>query len=167
VTLTPIQIAVLAMAHEHRESGEPKALLVWGSWQRAALALGSMLVSVGRFPGSREMEWTTLHGRHRRGKQGRLVYAYDLAPGGVELAARCAQAVKRLPKGRQHATWKDVEAIILSPWGSGARQCPICGCKPGSPCAIVLRNGCGEAECVPAGVFWKLCSACEGMAKVA
>jgi len=39
--------------------------------------------------------------------------------------------------------------------------------KPGKPCAIVLRNGCGEADCVPAGIFWKLCSACEGMAKVA
>jgi hypothetical protein len=161
--LTPVQIAVLALAHEEHE----RAVAVWGGWQTAAKKLGSMLVYLGSEAGTREMEWKNLRGKRRRGHAERPVHLYRLAASGTELAARCAQAVKRLPKGRLHATWKDVEAEVVSSWGPEARRCPLCGCKPGSPCAIVLPNGCGEADCVPAGVFYELCSACEGMAKVA
>ena len=164
MTLTPIQIALLARALEYGKD----PIAVWGSWQRAATELGDRLVSLGTVAGTREMEWKSLHGRHRRGRAGRPVHLYRLAADTVELATRCAQAIRRLPKGRQHATWKDVEAETVTSWGLLAKRCPACGCKPGLPCTIVLRNGCGEAECVPAGVFdYELCSACEGMQEVA
>jgi hypothetical protein len=161
-SLTPIQIAVLALAHEEYES-KGGTVAVWGSWQRAAKELGELLVSIGTTPGTRELEWKTLHGRHRRGRAGRPVHLYTLSNSddAVQLAERCARAVQHLPKWRLHATWKDVEAETLSlQWGPEAHRCSACGCKPGLPCTIVLPNGCGEASCVPAGVFHEFCSAC-------
>lgn len=168
--MTPIQIAVLAMAYAERERGGRRALAVWGSWQRAAKELGDMLEYIGSEPGSRELEWKSLHGKHRKGTAGRPVHLYQLSdsPEVVHLATRCHQAVRRLPKGRQHATWKDVKDEVVSRWGPEAKRCPRCKCIPGlTPCTIVLRNGCGEGDCVPAGVFYETCSACEGMQAVA
>jgi hypothetical protein len=107
------------------------------------------------------MEYTTLHGRHRRGKKGRLVHLYRLA-GHQQLAARCAWAVAHKPAGRSHVTWKDVPAEVpRSAWPDG-RRCSACGCTPGKPCAVDLPGGCGEASCVPAGTYGlDRCSACQ------
>jgi hypothetical protein len=158
--LTPIQIALLAMAYENRI----EAVAVWGSWQKAAQQLAPALILLGTERGTREMEWRTLHGRHRRGKEGRLVHLYKLAtnPHAVELAARCAWAVAHLSKGRQHATWKDVPVEVpTSPWPDG-RACRGCFCSPDEPCTVELPDGCGEANCVPAGAFgFERCSACQ------
>lgn len=163
--MTPIQIALLAyLAHE---SGEEPQIAVWGSWERAAglLNLLDYLVYVGTERGSREMEWRTLHGRHRRGRAGRRVHVYRLAhenEAAVQLAARCAWAVRHMPKGRQHVTWKDVPAEVPSSAWPDGRRCPDCGCMPGKPCTIVLPGGCGQGCCVPAGVDgFKQCSGCQ------
>lgn len=159
-SLTPIQIAVLAIAHDSQ--ADPVA--VWGSWQRAADALAGLdlLVKVGTTRGTRALEYKTLHGRKRRGKPGRLVHLYWLVadPHTVDLAARCAWAVQHKPKKRSHVTWKDVPDTV-STWPEG-RRCPACLCTPSRPCAIVLEDG-GSGQCVPAGAFGLTrCSACTG-----
>jgi hypothetical protein len=157
--LTPIQIALLALAYANRAES---AVAVWGSWQRAAQQLAPALILLGTERGTRAMEWRTLHGRHRRGKAGRTVHLYKLDRSAAELAARCAWAVAHLPAGRSHATWKDVPAAVPeSPWPDG-RACRGCSCSPDEPCTIELADGCGQAHCVPAGVFgFKRCTACQ------
>jgi hypothetical protein len=158
MSLTPIQIALLALAHET----PCKAVCVWGSWQKAALGLGPALTSLGTRPGTREIEWQTLRGRQRRGKSGRLVHLYGLAPSGAALAARCAWAVAHKPADRQHVTWRDVPTEIPNP--PPGRRCGGCGCVPGKPCAVKLPNGCGDGVCVSAGVFgFRQCTACQLM----
>jgi hypothetical protein len=89
VTLTPIQIALLADAHKARQQKD-EVVFVWGSWQKAAQGLLHLLHSLGTQRGSREIEWKTLHGRHRRGKEGRLMHAYALraTDEALDLAAR-------------------------------------------------------------------------------
>ena len=156
--LTPIQIALLAMAYRAHECGT-EVVAVWGSWQKAAQALSFALTSLGTEKGTRELEYRTLHGRHRRGKAGRLVHVYMLALGQEKLAARCAWAVDHMPKHRQHVTWKDVPPEIPS-WDEG-RRCPECLCTPSQPCSIKLPGG-GEGRCVPAGMFgFKTCTSCQ------
>lgn len=167
--LTPIQIALLAMARETHEASPDIAdqrstghcVAVWGSWQKAAqqLADESRISWIGTERGTRELEYATLHGRHRRGKEGRLVHLYRLND--VELGARCAWAVQHLPKGRQHATWKDVPAEVPDAQWPDGRRCGGCGCAPDKPCLIELPDGCGEGSCVPAGMFgFKRCTGC-------
>jgi len=167
--LTPIQIALLAMAHETHERAPRECVAVWGSWEKAARQLTpTALDYLGTERGTRELEYTTLHGRHRRGKAGRLVHCYRLVdhPAAVEacspLAARCAWAVEHKPKGRLHVTWKDVPAEVpRSTWPDG-RRCNACGCAPGKPCAVELPGGCGAGNCVPAGMYgFKWCTACQ------
>ena len=154
---TPIQIALLALAHETQVVG------VWGSWQKAAQALGDALVSLGTRRGTREMEWRTLRGRHRRGKAGRPVHLYLLAAQAAELAARCAWAVRHKPADRSHITWRDVpDEVPRSPWAPRGRRCGDCGCVPGKPCVVALPGGRGEGTCVPAGVFgFEKCTGCQ------
>ncbi len=172
MNLSPVQIAVLALAMgsylEHPPPSDWTRSLddhisVWGSWQAAAKQLRSMtpalLADVGTARGTREMEWQNLRGKHRRGKEGRLVHLYRLERRAVPLAARCAWAVLHLPKGRKYATWKDVPDELPEP--REGERCPGCGCEPVSPCTIKLAGGCGEGRCVPAGVHgFKRCSAC-------
>jgi hypothetical protein len=168
MNLTPIQIRLLADVYAAYERGPDEVVAVWGSWYRAAEGLIKhfALISLGTAHGTREMEWHALHGRHRCGPAGRLVHLYKLASGHphiVKLAARCALAVQRLPAGRQHATMRDIPDEL--PEGD---RCPECGCRPGTPCIIVLANGCGEAGCVPAGVFgFERCSACQAKKEAA
>lgn len=161
--MTPIQIALLALAHATYKRGPNEVVCVWGSWQKAAQALGDALVSLGTQQGTREMEWQTLRGKHRRGKSGRIVHVYLLASRSVELAARCAWAVEHKPAYEKHVVWKDVPAEVpRSPWAPHGRHCPGCGCVPGKPCAVELPNGCGEAHCVPAGAFgFRQCTGCQ------
>lgn len=165
MNLTPVQIKLLADAHAAHERGPDEAVAVWGSWYRAAEGLVRQfaLVRLGTDRGTREMEWHTLHGRHRRGPEGRLVHVYRLAyelPHIVELAARCAWAVEHLPAGRQHVTWRDVPTEI--PEAPPGHPCPRCGCVPGEPCTVALANDCGDGCCVPAGVLGlERCSACQ------
>jgi hypothetical protein len=167
--LTPTQIALLALAHATRARGPNEVVCVWGSWQTAALELVNRyfaLVPLGTRRGTREMEWQTLHGRHRRGREGRIVHVYQLAyriPHAVQLAARCAWAVEHKPEDRQHVTWRDVPTEIpRSAWAPHGRRCPACSCVPGKPCTIDLPNGCGAGTCVPAGVFgFDRCTACQ------
>jgi len=166
MNLTPIQIALLAMAHEAHERSPSESVAVWGSWEKAARELApTALISLGTERGTRALEYATLHGRHRRGKAGRLVHLYRLAthPLAADLAARCAWAVRHLPKGRQHATWKDVPAEVpSSAWAPDGRRCNTCGCTPDKPCTLELLDGCGEGICVPAGVYgFKRCTACQ------
>jgi hypothetical protein len=163
VKLTPIQIALLALAYETYERDKNDFVAVWGSWQRAAQDLvhrWMVLVPLGARQGTRELEWRTLHGRHRRGPAGRTVHVYQLAhltAPAVGLAKRCAWAVRHKSKDRTYVTWRDVPVEL--PIG---RQCPACGCVPGSPCVLVLPNGCGEGRCVPAGMYgFKRCTACQ------
>lgn len=174
--LTPTMIAVLALAHETHErakelppvSGYTRhpldCVAVWGTWQTAAkkLATEGLLHIMGVERGTREMEWQNLHGKHRRGKEGRLVHTYRLAlrRDAVSLGARCAWAAPNLPKGRKYATWKDVPAELPGP--RAGQRCPSCGCDPSHPCIIKLAGGCGEGSCVPAGVHnFDRCSACQ------
>lgn len=173
MSLTPVQIAVLALAMASYLNHPPPNdwtrspddhIAVWGSWQAAAKQLRSMtpalLADMGTARGTREMEWQNLKGKHRRGKEGRLVHCYRLERRAIPLAARCAWAVLHLPKGRKFATWKDVPAELPEP--KVGKRCPACGCSPEKPCAMVLPNGCGTATCVPAGVCgFTRCSACQ------
>lgn len=163
MNLTPIQIALLAMAHDTRARGPREVVAVWGSWQRAALGLGIALTPLGTERSTRELEWKTLHGRHRRGREGRAVHVYKLADVAVQLAARCAWAVAHKPADRSHVTWKDVPAEVpRTPWAPHGRRCAGCGCVPGKPCAVELPNDSGDGECVPAGVFgFKRCTGCQ------
>jgi hypothetical protein len=94
-------------------------------------------------------------------------YALRATDEALDLAARCAYAVEHLPEGRQHATWKDVPTCLPGPTWKDVKRCRLCGCLPERPCTIVLKGGCGQAQCVPAGVYYELCSACEGMEEVA
>lgn len=168
MNLTPIQIAFLAMAHATYKRGPNEVVCVWGSWQKAAQGLLGhfALVPLGTQQGTREMEWQTLRGKHRRGRAGQLVHVYQLAyrhPHIVQLAARCAWAVAHKPADKNHVTWKDVPAEVpRSPWAPHGRHCPGCGCVPGKPCTVELPNGSGEAHCVPAGAFgFDRCTACQ------
>lgn len=168
-----MQIAVLALAMgsylEHPPLSDnarhpDDQVAVWGSWHAAAKQLRervpSLLADMGTERGSRDMEWQNLKGKHRRGKEGRLVHLYRLERRAVMLAARCAWAVLHLPKGRKYATWKDVPAELPEP-REGAR-CPDCGCDPVRPCTIKLADGRGDGSCVPAGVLgFKICTACQ------
>jgi hypothetical protein len=165
--LTPIQIALLADLHASFVAHPPlsekarsydDSVAVWGSWQRAAMGLlqQGLVHSLGTATGTRDLEWRTLRGRHRRGATGRRVHLYRLARSAAPLAARCAAAVRDLPAGRQHATWKDVPAVVRA-----GDRCHGCGCTPGRPCVTALPGGCGEGGCVAAGVFgFERCSAC-------
>ncbi len=170
-TLTSVQIAVLALAYESFERHPPAKSLrhpddviaVWGYWQAAAIKLlresPPLLASLGTARGTREMEWRNLHGRHRRGGEGRPVHLYRLERRGAPLAARCAWAIENLPATRQVATWKDVPAELPEPRAGG--RCPACGCGPSTPCVVALASDCGEGTCVPAGVVgFTRCSAC-------
>jgi hypothetical protein len=161
--LTPIQIAILADLHASRlpplsKTAQDASIAVWGSWQKAAMGLLQMglVEALGTAPGTRDLEWRTLHGRHRRGPAGRLVHLYRLDRSAAPLALRCLAAVRELPAGRQHATWKDVPEKIPD-----YRQCPGCGCTLKRPCVTALPDGCGEGSCVPAGMFgFQKCSTC-------
>jgi hypothetical protein len=173
LNLTPIQIALLAMVYEAHEAHPPVAgqlspadcVAVWGSWQKAAAQLTpTALASLGTERGTRELEYTTLHGRHRRGKEGRLVHLYRLRAhlAAVDLAARCAWAVAHKPKDRLHVTWKDVPAEVPSSAWPDGRRCNACGCVPDKPCTVELPGGFGEGSCVPPGVYgFKWCTACQ------
>jgi hypothetical protein len=159
--LTPIQIALLALASETHARSSTECVAVWGSWQKAAAQLTpAALLSLGTERGTRELEYTTLHGRHRRGKAGRLVHCYRLTDRALELGARCAWAVAHKPKDRLHVTWKDVPAEV--PRAPAGHRCAACGCTPDKPCTINLPDGCGEGNCVPAGTYgFKRCTACQ------
>ena len=159
--LTPIQIALLAMAHDTRARGPREVVAVWGSWQKAALTISGALISLGTDRSTRELEWKTLHGRHRRGRAGRVVHVYQLAEEPfARLAARCAWAVANKPADRSHVTWKDVPAEVPTP--RPGKRCAGCGCVPGKPCTFELPDGHGDGECVPAGVLgFRRCTGCQ------
>lgn len=58
---------------------------------------------------------------------------------------------------------EDVAAEVFRPpgkaWGPAAKPCPVCECRPGRSCQIMLEDGAGT--CVPAGIFdAATCSAC-------
>jgi len=159
-SLTPLQIAVLSLAFGAHERGE--TIAVWGSWQTAAQKLTDVfaLIPHGTAVGTRELEFTTLHGRHRKGRPGRAVHLYALRdlPYWVGLASRCADAVRALPSSRCHATWRDLQA---PPPPREGRRCPGCACTPDRPCLVTLDDECGDGQCVPAGVLGlETCSAC-------
>jgi hypothetical protein len=186
VYLTPLQIAVLSLAHASFVKHPPPAknarhpedvIAVWGSWEQAANQLRRgyynrarnsfdealkelpLLACLGTATGTRELEWQTLSGRQRRGPAGRKVHLYRLERRAASLAARCAWAIENLPADRQIATWKDIPAELPSP--RAGKRCPTCGCEPATPCAVALANDCGEGSCVPAGVAgFRQCSAC-------
>lgn len=164
--MTPVQIAVMALAHDTPEH----IVAVWGSWQRAAAELagpgkyGNALYSLGTKQGTRELEMQNLNGKCRRGSPNRLVHLYALSHVAYvqELAARCAWAMAHRPEGGKWVTWKDVPASLPEPttW-SGAKRCPDCGCTAANPCRLELEHGRGEGQCVPAGAFgFKRCSSC-------
>lgn len=158
VKLTPLTIAVLALAHDRHENN--RLVCVWGSWRKVAIDLCGqhMLRAVGSMRGTREMEETNLSGKHRRGKEGRLMYTFSLRADrrdARELAARCAWAMKH--KTGRMPSWRDVPDAVPSLDG---RRCSACLCTPSRPCTIHLEGG-GTAVCVPAGVFnFDRCSAC-------
>lgn len=173
MNLSPVQIAVLALAHGSYAacvnlpppSGYTRhpddVVAVWGTWQLAARQLHAMapalLACMGTARGTREMEWQNLRGKHRRGKEGRLVHLFRLERRAVPLAARCAYAVTHMPNG--YATWRNVPAELPGP--RAGKCCQTCACEPETPCVVVLPDGCGEGVCVPAGVIGlKRCSAC-------
>jgi hypothetical protein len=171
--LTPLQIAVLSLAHASIAAHPPTAknvrhpedvIAVWGSWQAAADKLRretpSLLALLGTAAGTRELEWLTLAGRQRRGPAGRTVHLYRLERRAVPLAARCAWAIEHLPADRRIAVWRDVPGDLPAPRTGG--RCPDCGCEPSRPCTILLTDGRGKGSCTPAGVYgFKRCSGCQ------
>jgi hypothetical protein len=173
VNLTPVQIKLLADAHAARERGPDELIAVWGTWYTAARAIAvdglgrgygkHALVSFGiDYEGAAGADWRTLTGRPSRPKAGRPAHLYRLSnsPVAVDLAARCAWAVRHLRDGKQYATWADVPAEL--PGAPAGHRCPRCGCSPGEPCTVALANGCGDGCCVPAGVLGlERCSACQ------
>lgn len=167
--MTPLQIAVLSLAHASFVARAPDrvdVVAVWGSWQAAADKLRretpSLLAYLGTVAGTRELEWKTLAGRQRRGSAGRPIHLYRLQRRAIPLAARCAWAIANLTHARRIATWKDVPDDL--PAQRSGDRCPACGCVPEAPCAIVLADGCGDGACVPAGVAGlSRCSACVGV----
>lgn len=162
-TMTPIEIAVMATAHKWRDGG----VGVRGSWHDAAkrLVAEGLLEKIGDLRSTGPTTCTSLHGKKTKKPAGTIQHLFRLAATDVarDLAARCARAVDNLPRGRQHATWRDVSPD-LHEW-TGTKRCPACMCTPDDPCTIYLSGDkgvvLGTGTCVPAGAFGlERCSAC-------